>query len=171
LLNLVTNLPVSRVGAQGRLRQRAGRCVCPFLAGSSVARVTQERVSRRLPKEDRHQGGVDLGDRGAQRGVRREHRVDQVGQLRNDSGARDAEDRPDAHDRQPARHGRRAEAIHESSYADGMSTRWSSQRVEPDDFRGESLLLTGEHLFPWHFGDSTDLHPYREVAAILAEQP
>jgi pimeloyl-ACP methyl ester carboxylesterase len=58
--------------------------------------------------------------------------------------------------------------IHESSYADGMSTRWSSERVEPDDFRGDSQLLTGEHLFPWHFEDCADLRPYREVAAILA---
>ena len=49
--------------------------------------------------------------------------------------------------------------------------RWSSERVEPDDFRGDSLLLTGEHLFPWHFEDSADLRPYREVAEILADHP
>ena len=59
--------------------------------------------------------------------------------------------------------------IHESSYADGVSTRWSAERVQPEDFRGDSLLLTGEHLFPWHFEDSPDLRPYRDVAAILAE--
>ena len=59
--------------------------------------------------------------------------------------------------------------LHESSYADGGRTRWSADRVEPDDFRGDSTLLTGEHLFPWHFEDSTDLQPYRDVAAILAE--
>jgi hypothetical protein len=58
--------------------------------------------------------------------------------------------------------------LHESSYADGGPTRWSSDRVQPDDFRGDSILLTGEHLFPWHFEDSPDLRPYREVAAILA---
>ena len=28
--------------------------------------------------------------------------------------------------------------IHESSYADGGATRWSAERVEPDDFRGDS---------------------------------
>ena len=44
------------------------------------------------------------------------------------------------------------------------------QRVQPDDFQGDSILLTGEHLFPWHFEDPADLRPYREVAAILAEQ-
>jgi pimeloyl-ACP methyl ester carboxylesterase len=59
--------------------------------------------------------------------------------------------------------------IHESSYADGVPTRWSAARVEPDDFRGESQLLTGEHLFPWHFEDCVDLQPYREVASILGE--
>ena len=61
--------------------------------------------------------------------------------------------------------------IHESSYADGSATRWSAGRVEPDDFRGDSLLLTGEHLFPWHFEDAPELRPYREVAQILAEHP
>ena len=60
--------------------------------------------------------------------------------------------------------------IHESSCADGVATRWSAERVEPDDFRGDSQLLTGEHLFPWHFEDDAGLQPYREVAAILAEQ-
>jgi hypothetical protein len=61
--------------------------------------------------------------------------------------------------------------IHESSYADGVTTRWSSERAQPDDFRHDSLLLTGEHLFPWHFEDCADLRPFREVAAILADHP
>jgi pimeloyl-ACP methyl ester carboxylesterase len=61
--------------------------------------------------------------------------------------------------------------IHESSYADGVVTQWSSERVQPDDFRGDSQLLTGEHLFPWHFEDAADLRPYRDVATILAEHP
>jgi pimeloyl-ACP methyl ester carboxylesterase len=60
--------------------------------------------------------------------------------------------------------------LHESSYADGGRTRWSADRVQPDDFRGDSILLTGEHLFPWHFDDSPELQQYRDVAAILAEQ-
>ena len=59
--------------------------------------------------------------------------------------------------------------IHESSYADGGATRWSAARVQPDDFRGDSQLLTGEHLFPWHFEDCVGLRPYREVASILGE--
>ena len=58
--------------------------------------------------------------------------------------------------------------IHESSYADGGATRWAAARTEPDDFHDASLMLTGEHLFPWHFADSTDLQPYRQVASLLA---
>jgi pimeloyl-ACP methyl ester carboxylesterase len=59
--------------------------------------------------------------------------------------------------------------LHESSYADGGSTSWSSNRVQPDDFRGDSLLLGGEHLFPWHFEDDATMRPYQAVASILAE--
>lgn len=60
--------------------------------------------------------------------------------------------------------------LHESSYADGCATRWSAERVQPDDFRGASALLTGEHLLPWHFEDDPRLRPYRDVAALLAEE-
>jgi len=60
--------------------------------------------------------------------------------------------------------------LHESSYADGGATRWSAERVQPDDFRNESLLLTGEHLFRWHFEDVSGLRPYRDIAAKLAAQ-
>ncbi len=59
--------------------------------------------------------------------------------------------------------------IHESSYADGLRTGWSAQRTCPDDFRDGSLLLTGEHLFPWHFEDAADLAPYAAVAGLVAE--
>jgi pimeloyl-ACP methyl ester carboxylesterase len=62
--------------------------------------------------------------------------------------------------------------IHESSYADGVATRWSAERVQPEDFRrDDSTLLTGEHLFPWHFEDAVGLQPYRDIASILAEHP
>ncbi len=61
--------------------------------------------------------------------------------------------------------------LHESSYADGVATRWSADRVLPDDFRDDdSLLLTGEHLFRWHFEDTPGLRPYAEVAGLLAEE-
>ncbi|MEV6488429.1 alpha/beta fold hydrolase, partial [Actinoplanes sp. NPDC051633] len=59
--------------------------------------------------------------------------------------------------------------LHEASYADGGATRWSADRTRPDDFAGDSLLLTGEHLYPWHFEETPGLRPYRDVAAILAE--
>jgi pimeloyl-ACP methyl ester carboxylesterase len=59
--------------------------------------------------------------------------------------------------------------LQEACHADGGRTRWSADRVQPDDFGGDSILLTGEHLFPWHFTDSTDLQPYREIATTLAE--
>jgi pimeloyl-ACP methyl ester carboxylesterase len=59
--------------------------------------------------------------------------------------------------------------LHESSYADGGATRWSADRVQPGDFAGDSLLLTAEHLFPWHFEDVPGLRPYRDVAEALAK--
>ena len=59
--------------------------------------------------------------------------------------------------------------LHESSYADGGVTGWSAARVAPDDFVGDSTLLTAEHLFPWHFEDHPELVPYAEVAGLLAE--
>lgn len=59
--------------------------------------------------------------------------------------------------------------LHESSYADGGATRWSSDRVQPEDFAGDSLLLTAEHLYSWHFEDTPGLRPYREVAEALAQ--
>ena len=59
--------------------------------------------------------------------------------------------------------------IHESSYADGVATRWSSQRCLPDDFDGDSQLLTGEHLYPWHFTECSELAAYRDVAEQIAE--
>lgn len=58
--------------------------------------------------------------------------------------------------------------IHESSYADGGVTGWSSERVMPEDFREDETLLTSEHLFPWHFADDLSLIPYRDVADQLA---
>ncbi|GAB3835600.1 hypothetical protein [Dactylosporangium cerinum] len=61
--------------------------------------------------------------------------------------------------------------LHESSYADGGATLWSSERVQPDDFTGDSALLTAEHLFPWHFQDTPGLQRYQDVAAVLAEHP
>ena len=38
--------------------------------------------------------------------------------------------------------------VHEACYADGEATRWSADRVMPDDFREDDTLLTGEHVGP-----------------------
>ena len=61
--------------------------------------------------------------------------------------------------------------LHESSYADGGATGWSAERVQPDDFAGDSALLTAEHLYPRYFEDVAALRPYAEVAALLADHP
>ena len=58
--------------------------------------------------------------------------------------------------------------IHEASYADGGTTRWSAARLLPADFDEESLL-TGEHVYPWMFEDYGALAPLREAAQLLAE--
>jgi pimeloyl-ACP methyl ester carboxylesterase len=55
-------------------------------------------------------------------------------------------------------------ALHEACYADGFSTRWSAERLRPDD-----LELTGEHMFRWMFQDYGALAPLREAADALAQ--
>jgi pimeloyl-ACP methyl ester carboxylesterase len=61
--------------------------------------------------------------------------------------------------------------IHEACYADGQPTRWSADRVMPDEFHEDVTLFTGEHVFPWNFEDDTRLSPLREAAHLLAERP
>ena len=58
--------------------------------------------------------------------------------------------------------------MHEACYADGGATRWSAQRVMPEEFREDPTLLTGEHVFPSSFTDS-ELAPLAEAADLLAE--
>jgi len=61
--------------------------------------------------------------------------------------------------------------IHEACYADGVATRWSAERVQPQGFRDQVELFTGEHVFPWMFDEYRALTPMKEAAAILAEHP
>jgi pimeloyl-ACP methyl ester carboxylesterase len=61
-------------------------------------------------------------------------------------------------------------AVHEACYADGQATRWSAERVMPDDFREDVTLFTGEHVFPWTFDDDSELAPLRAAADLLAER-
>lgn len=58
--------------------------------------------------------------------------------------------------------------LHESSYADGVATRWSAQRLAPEDaVTGD--LLGAEHVFPWMWSDYAGLHAHRDAAQLLAE--
>jgi pimeloyl-ACP methyl ester carboxylesterase len=60
--------------------------------------------------------------------------------------------------------------LHESSYADGVATRWSAHRLLPDEIVGEGYF-TGEHIFPWMWEDYAGLREHRAAADILAEHP
>ncbi len=60
--------------------------------------------------------------------------------------------------------------LHESSYADGVATRWSSQRLLPGEIAEEGYF-TAEHVFPWMWEDYAALQPQRAAAEILAEHP
>lgn len=58
--------------------------------------------------------------------------------------------------------------LHESSYADGVPTRWSAARLLPDEVEAEGYF-TAEHVFPWMFEDYGALRPHRAAADLLAE--
>ncbi|GAT73302.1 possible prolyl aminopeptidase [Microbacterium sp. HM58-2] len=60
-------------------------------------------------------------------------------------------------------------AFHESSYASGHATRWSAERTEPDDFREDVTLFTGEHIRREWTETVPAFRPWREVALELAE--
>ena len=60
--------------------------------------------------------------------------------------------------------------LHEASYADGGATRWSAERLLPDEIR-DGEAFTGEHVYPWMFEDYGGLRSHRDAATILAEHP
>jgi pimeloyl-ACP methyl ester carboxylesterase len=60
--------------------------------------------------------------------------------------------------------------LHESSYADGVATRWSAARLLPDAIETEGWF-TAEHVFPWMWEDYGGLRPQRAAAELLAEHP
>lgn len=60
--------------------------------------------------------------------------------------------------------------LHESSYADGVPTRWSAARTIPDEAASERYF-TGEHVFPWMWDDMAALRSHKEAANLLAEHP
>jgi pimeloyl-ACP methyl ester carboxylesterase len=60
--------------------------------------------------------------------------------------------------------------LHESSYADGVATRWSAERLMPAQIRDEHGF-TAEHVFPWMFEEYGALRSHGEAATLLAEHP
>ncbi len=58
--------------------------------------------------------------------------------------------------------------LHESSYADGGPTRWSADRLLPDEVR-DGRLFTAEHIFPWMFEEYGALRSHHDAAHLLAE--
>jgi pimeloyl-ACP methyl ester carboxylesterase len=60
--------------------------------------------------------------------------------------------------------------LHESSYADGVPTRWSAARLLPDEVAEEGFF-TAEHVFPWMWEDYAGLRPQRAAAELLAGHP
>jgi pimeloyl-ACP methyl ester carboxylesterase len=60
--------------------------------------------------------------------------------------------------------------LHESSYADGVATRWSGQRTMPDQAADERWF-TAEHIFDWMWEDYGALRQHRDAAHLLAEHP
>ncbi len=59
--------------------------------------------------------------------------------------------------------------LHESSYADGVATRWSAERTMPDRVREDPTLLGGEHIHRSLFTEDRELEPFAEAADLLAE--
>jgi hypothetical protein len=59
--------------------------------------------------------------------------------------------------------------LHEACYCDGGVTNWSAQRMLPPDYEdADSILLTGEHVYPWMFEEYAALAPLSEAAELLA---
>ena len=59
--------------------------------------------------------------------------------------------------------------LHESSYADGVATRWSAERTMPEQVRDDVTLLGGEHLHRSLFDEDAELRPFALAADLLAE--
>ena len=58
--------------------------------------------------------------------------------------------------------------LHESSYADGVATRWSAARLWRDEVV-DACIFTAEHMFPAMWDDHAALRPHRAAAELLAE--
>jgi pimeloyl-ACP methyl ester carboxylesterase len=60
--------------------------------------------------------------------------------------------------------------LHESSYADGVATRWSAERVMPDEIEAEGYF-TAEHMFRWMWDEYGELRDHKDAAMLLADHP
>jgi pimeloyl-ACP methyl ester carboxylesterase len=60
--------------------------------------------------------------------------------------------------------------LHESSYADGVATRWSAERLLPDEIEAEGYF-TAEHVFRWMWDEYGMLEPQKAAAMLLADHP
>lgn len=60
--------------------------------------------------------------------------------------------------------------LHESCYADGVSTRWAASRTMPPEVKDDGTFFAGEHLPRDLFEESSELRPLRETAEIIANQ-
>jgi pimeloyl-ACP methyl ester carboxylesterase len=58
--------------------------------------------------------------------------------------------------------------LQEACWADGGTTGWSAQRVQPASYDDEPELFTAEHVFGWMFEEYAALAPLREAAELLA---
>jgi pimeloyl-ACP methyl ester carboxylesterase len=60
--------------------------------------------------------------------------------------------------------------LHESSYADGVPTRWAAERTIPEEVT-EERYFTAEHVFRWMWQDYSALRSHCAAADILADHP
>jgi pimeloyl-ACP methyl ester carboxylesterase len=60
--------------------------------------------------------------------------------------------------------------LHESSYADGVATSWSAERLLPDEIEAEGYF-TAEHVFGWMWDEYGMLKPQKDAAMLLADHP
>ena len=63
--------------------------------------------------------------------------------------------------------------MHESIYCHREASKWSADRIRAEfpqfDPNAETVLLTGEMIYPWVFDQDPSLVPLREAAHLLAE--
>ena len=64
--------------------------------------------------------------------------------------------------------------LHEAEYCQGQASNWSAERLQAEYPQFEpkpdqTVMFTGEMIYPWMFEEYAQLRPLREAANILAE--